>query len=119
VLLGDARPGADGLTVVELDAGAGTVASTDAGSGPVAVSVHPWEVSLALPDDFAAGSAQNRVAARVTSITHVGNRVRVGLEAGQPLVAEVTEPALRDLALAPGAPVTASWKAAATRLVPL
>jgi molybdate transport system ATP-binding protein len=119
VLLGHARAGADGLTLVELDGGAGTVASTDSGSGSVAVSVHPWEVSLARPDDFAGGSAQNRVDARVSSITHVGNRVRVGLEAGQPLVAEVTEPALRDLELAPGAPVIASWKAAATRLVAL
>jgi molybdate transport system ATP-binding protein len=49
----------------------------------------------------------------------VGNRVRVGIEAGQPLVAEVTEPAVRELDLRPGARVTATWKAAATRLLPL
>ncbi len=118
VLTGTARHGTDGLTFVKLEHQAGNVASTDAGSGPVAVSVHPWDIALARPDDVVSGSAQNRVAARVTSITHVGNRVRVGLDAGQPLVAEVTEPALRDLALETGAPVSASWKAAATRLVP-
>jgi molybdate transport system ATP-binding protein len=119
VLTGSAHPGADGLTLVRLDESAGELTSTDPGSGRVAASVHPWEIALAPPDDEASGSAQNRLGARVTSVTHVGNRVRVGLDAGQPLVAEVTEPALRDLRLEPGARVTASWKAAATRLVPL
>jgi ABC-type sulfate/molybdate transport systems ATPase subunit len=107
VLMGSAAAGPDGLTRVILDGG-GEVASTDPGSGRVAVSVHPWEIALAPPGAAADGSAQNRIDADVTSVTHVGNRVRVGLEAGQPLVAEVTEPA-----------VAASWKAAATRLVPM
>jgi molybdate transport system ATP-binding protein len=117
VLTGSARPGGDGLTLVDLDGG-GQAASIDAGSGRVAVSVHPWEIALAPAGDRSSGSAQNRVDAEVTSVTHVGNRVRVGLEAGQPLVAEVTEPAVRALGLHPGARVSASWKAAATRLVP-
>jgi molybdate transport system ATP-binding protein len=121
VLTGVAEPGPGGLTLVRLDGGGGQaeLVSTDAGSGPVAASVHPWEIALAPAADEPSGSAQNRLAARVVSVTHVGNRVRVGLEAGQPLVAEVTEPALRELRLEPGARVTASWKAAATRLVPL
>jgi molybdate transport system ATP-binding protein len=118
VLTGEARPGPDGLTLVRLD-GAGEVASTDRGSGAVAVSVHPWEIALAPAGGAAAGSAQNRVDGVVTTVTHIGNRVRVGVEGGQPLVAEVTEPAVRDLELRPGARVTASWKAAATRLVAL
>jgi molybdate transport system ATP-binding protein len=95
------------------------VASTDAGTGAVAVSVHPWEIALAPAGGVPAGSAQNRLEGVVTSVAHVGNRVRVGVEAGQPLVAEVTGPAVRELELRPGARVTASWKAAATRLVPL
>jgi molybdate transport system ATP-binding protein len=116
VLTGDARPGPGGLTLVRLDGDdGGEVASTDPGSGPVAVSVHPWEIALGP----ATGSAQNRIEGVVASITHVGNRVRVGVEAGQPLVAEVTEPALHELDLKPGARVTASWKASATRLLPL
>jgi molybdate transport system ATP-binding protein len=118
VLMGSAAAGPDGLTRVILDGG-GEVASTDPGSGRVAVSVHPWEIALAPPGAAADGSAQNRIDADVTSVTHVGNRVRVGLEGGQPLVAEVTEPAVRALALRPGARVAASWKAAATRLVPM
>jgi molybdate transport system ATP-binding protein len=118
VLTGSARPGPDGLTVVELDGG-GRAASTDSASGRAAASVHPWEIALSPAGDEPSGSAQNRLAASVVSITHVGNRVRVGLEAGQPLVAEVTEPALRELDLHRGTRVTASWKASATRLMAL
>src|SRR3712207_6869300 len=41
-----------------------------------------------------------------------------GLVAGQPLTAEVTAAAARDLGLERGSRVVATWKAAATRLVP-
>ena len=119
VLTGEARPGPDGLTLVRLDGGAADAASTDRGSGRVAVSVHPWEIALGPAGAPPTGSAQNRLVGEVTTVTHVGNRVRVGVEAAQPLVAEVTEPAVRELELRPGARVTASWKAAATRLMPL
>jgi molybdopterin-binding protein len=64
-----------------------------------------------------ASSARNHLRARVTSVTTVGSRVRVGLAAPQPLAAEVTLPAVRDLSLEPGAQVVATWKAASTRLV--
>jgi len=40
-----------------------------------------------------------------------------GLAAPQPLTAEVSEAAVRDLGLEPGARVVAGWKAAATRLL--
>ena len=51
------------------------------------------------------------------SITTVGNRVRLGLIGPQPLAAEVTQDSVERLGLEVGARVTASWKAAATRLV--
>jgi molybdate transport system ATP-binding protein len=119
VVTGEARPGPDGLTLVRLDGSDADAASTDPGSGRVALSVHPWEIALGPAGATATDSAQNRLEGRVTTVTHVGNRVRVGIEAGQPLVAEVTEPAVRDLELRPGVRVTATWKAAATRLLPL
>jgi molybdate transport system ATP-binding protein len=119
VLTGEARPGADGLTLVRIAGGVTDVASTDPGRGAVAVSVHPWEIALAPASAARAGSAQNHLEGAISTVTHVANRVRVGVEAGQPLVAEVTEPAVRNLGLAPGVPVAATWKAAATRLVPL
>jgi molybdate transport system ATP-binding protein len=116
VLLGTARSARDGLTLVEVDGG-GEVTSTDPGSGRVAVSVHPWEIALTAADAVPEGSAQNRLVGTVSAVTHVGNRVRVGIDAGQPLVAEVTDPAVRELGIRPGVRVAATWKAAATRLV--
>ena len=118
VLTGSAAPGPGGLTVVELDGG-GRVASTDPAAGPVAVTVFPWEVALEPNAAPARTSAQNHLAARVVSVTAVGGRARIGLAAGQPLVAEVSAAAVADLALAPGRLVTATWKATATRLVAL
>ena len=138
VLTGVASPGSDGLTLVALDGG-GTIVSADAASGPVGASLYPWDIVLGVPGlagrdatrggaadhaspDARSGappsSAQNHLAAEVVSITEIGGRARVGLLAGQPLVAEVTVASVHDLGLAPGARVVATWKAAATRLTP-
>ncbi len=138
VLTGTARAGGSGLTAVDLDGG-GTVVSTDAASGPVAVSVFPWEIAVTVeatargegaapgeaaapgesgaPGAAAASSPQNRLPATVTAVTAVGNRARVALARPQPLIAEITAASAERLALAPGTPVVASWKAAATRIV--
>jgi molybdate transport system ATP-binding protein len=119
VLTGHARPGEGGLTVVELDGG-GTVDSTEPATGPVAVSVFPWEITLeAAPAAQAGGSARNRLEAEVVSLTTIANRTRVGLLTPQPLAAEITGPSAQALGLRPGTRVVASWKAAATRVVPL
>jgi molybdate transport system ATP-binding protein len=116
VLTGTARGGPNGLTRVELDGG-GAVTSTDRGEGPVAVSVYPWEIAIEPESEAAHGSAQNRLAAEVLSITTVGNRVRLGLAAPQPLAAEITQASATALDLRTGTRVVATWKAAATRLV--
>jgi molybdate transport system ATP-binding protein len=116
VLTGTARAGADGLTRIALDGG-GEVAALAAGHGPVAVSVYPWEVSLAPPGDHGPDSTRNHLPVEVVSVTAVGNRVRVGLAAPQPLAAEVSEAAVRELGLRTGAHVVASFKAAATRVL--
>jgi molybdate transport system ATP-binding protein len=120
VLTGRARPGGPGdggVTRVELDGG-GTVVSTAGGEGAVAVAVHPWEIAIEPAGEVAVGSARNQLGVEVTSVTTLGNRVRVGLAAPQPLVAEITEASARRLGLAPGVRAVASWKAAATRLLP-
>ena len=63
------------------------------------------------------GSARNRLAAEVVSITTVGNRVRLGL-IGRSAARRGDHPGLGErLGLEVGARVTATWKAAATRLV--
>jgi len=118
VLTGTARPGPDGLTAVALDGG-GEAVSTDAARGRVAVSLYPWEVVLEPPGAPPLGSARNRLEARVASVTRLGNRVRVALDAHQPLAAELTAASADDLRLAPGDPVVATWKGTATRLVAL
>jgi molybdopterin-binding protein len=115
VMAGHARPDGGSLTVVELEGG-GTVTSTDTGAGPVAVSVFPWEITLIPATEATHDSARNRVVGTVQSITTIGNRVRVGLLAGQPIVAEVTQAAADELGLKVGVPVAASWKATATRV---
>ena len=117
VLNGTARPSADGLTQVEMDGG-GMLHSTDLIQGPVAALVFPWEISLEPGGAEHESSALNRLAVEVISVTEIGNRARIGLSSPQPLVAEVTVESIRSLALRPGARVTASWKATATRLVP-
>ena len=119
VLTGSARPGPEGLTTVELDGG-GEVTTVDPGTGEVAVSVYPWEISIEPAGAEAApGSTQNHLEAEIVSITTLGNRVRLGLAGPQPLAAEITTASADSLGLRAGTRVTASWKAAATRVVAL
>jgi molybdate transport system ATP-binding protein len=118
VLTGTARPGHGGLTRVRLDGG-GEVSSHEPAHGAVAVTVFPWDIALAPPGAVDPGSARNHLDVEVVSVTAVGNRVRVGLAAPQPLTAELTEPAVERLHVQPGSRVVASWKATATRLLPL
>jgi molybdate transport system ATP-binding protein len=115
-LRGLATRRADGLTAVALDGG-GSVLAADEADGRVTVVVHPWDVTLEAPGS-PLGSAQNRVEATVLTLTPAGNRLRVGLQAGQPLAAEVTRAGAERLGLAAGTHVLATWKATATRLVP-
>ncbi|MBD0281160.1 MAG: ABC transporter ATP-binding protein [Thermoleophilaceae bacterium] len=116
VMTGTAHAGPNGLTLVELDGG-GTVTSSDRGEGPVAVSVYPWEITIDPEGEAPHGSSQNRLPVEVLSVTAVGNRVRLGLAAPQPLAAEITQASAKALDLRAGSLVTATWKAAATRLV--
>ncbi len=75
VLHGEATPSADGTTQVRLDGG-GELASTDRAHGPVAVAIFPWEITLEAAGTPAHGSALNRLAVTVSSVTEVGNRAR-------------------------------------------
>jgi molybdate transport system ATP-binding protein len=118
VLTGTARRGPNGLAQIELDGGA-TITSSDTAEGRVAVSVHPAEVTLEPPGSMAPGSARNRVGGRIVTMTALDNRMRVGIETPQPLAAEITRASAEQLGLKPGDEITAAWKAAATRLLPL
>lgn len=118
VLTGTARPTNGELTIVDLDGG-GVASTTDRGQGRVALSVYPWEITISQALAAADESAQNHLPVQITSVTPIGNRARLGLVAGQPLVAEVTGKAIEDLHLTVGRQVIATWKATATRLMTL
>lgn len=113
LLPGRARPGRDGLTEVELDDGT-LIYSAEPGAGRVGVVVHPWEITLSRSE--AADSARNHVRAPVAALVPDGDRVRVRVG---PLTAEVTAAAARELELARGVTVVASFKATGARIVPL
>ena len=113
LLHGFARPSSEDLTEVVLDGGA-VVFSTDRAEGRVGVVVYPWEVSIA--HQAAADSALNHVAAPISSVVTIGNRVRVRVG---PLVGEVTSASAERLGLERGQVVVASFKATGARLVPL
>jgi molybdate transport system regulatory protein len=80
----------------------------------VAAVVYPWELTLArsAPTD----SAQNHVRGAVSTVVPVANRVRVTVGA---VTAEVTAESAARLHVREGDVLVASWKATATRLVPL
>ena len=113
LLRGDAKAGAGGLTIVRLEDGT-ELSSADEVYGTVGVIVYPWDVSLSRAP--IAGSALNHVTKTVTSIVPVGNRVRVRVG---PLSAELTALSAEQLGLRRGDEVHATFKATATRLVPL
>ena len=119
VLTGTARAGEGGLTRVALDGG-GTVLSTEPGEGPVAVSVYPWEIAL-VPGGQRAQRLGPEPPRRPGRLRHHRRRTACasGLAAPQPLTAELSDASVHELDLAPGAPVVATWKAAATRLLRL
>jgi ABC-type sulfate/molybdate transport systems ATPase subunit len=118
VLRGTVAGTSAGLTVVRLNGG-GEVRSVDAAEGEVAASVFPWEISLEPVGSAPADSVLNRLDGEIVSLTEIGNRVRVGMAAPQPLSLEVTASSARRMGLRPGSRATAAWKATATRLIPL
>lgn len=113
VLQGTARPSTHGLAEVTLDAGS-VLLSTEHGEGPVAVIVQPWDVTVARR--VGDGSSLNAIEAPISTITHLGSRVRVGIG---PIIAEITEASAQRLGLRVGESVVALFKATTTRLIPL
>lgn len=111
----------EGLTWVTGDGPAGQLLACgncdDPPGTPVEVLLRPEDVVLALPPLDARTSLTNRLPGRIASLTASSQRVLVTVDCGlaAPVLAEVTDRAVRDLGLRPGLEVLALYKAQATR----
>jgi molybdate transport system ATP-binding protein len=83
-------------------------------SGPAFLAFAPSEVALAVTPG--PGSPQNVFPGRVVELLRLPDRLRVVIDAGLVLVAEVTREAASALGLVPGLTVRASIKATAIRV---
>ena len=111
----------DGLAQIEVG-GAGEAVVEAIGDAPVGapvlVCLRPEDVTLARH----AGpppptTARNRIAGRVARLTALGPQVRVQVDGPVTLTALITRQSREDLALAPGDPVVATFKASAVHLL--
>jgi molybdopterin-binding protein len=81
------------------------------------VGIRPEDVTLVVsPDDLGRSSARNHLPGTVIRVTP-GSPVRVLVDVGFPLVAAVTPRSVAELALSPGTPVTAVFKASAAHVI--
>jgi molybdate transport system ATP-binding protein len=110
--------------VVEVNAdGRMIMASSDA-STPLEVGDHVLaciraeDIALAVGDHVERTSQRNRIGAQIRAISAEGPLVRVDLDAGFGLTAYITRPALEDLELTEGSPVSAVFKSQAVHLIP-
>ncbi|MDI6873426.1 ABC transporter ATP-binding protein [Candidatus Solincola sp.] len=121
--------GAENLLEGEVVAGKGEMVRIRVGEGEllalgdfpvgsrVKVLVHPEEVVLHVPGEEA-GSARNRLSARVLEVREMGGMVKVRLDCGFPLTAHVTRPSREEMGIAPGKAFTAALKATSLHIMP-
>jgi len=108
-LHGTAQPPKDGVSKVLVPGG--EVSAILDEPGEVFLAFSPADVTLSSKPP--AGSAQNVFPARVTALLQLGGRIRIDLDAGFPLVAELTPDSVARLHLEIGSQVYASFKATA------
>ena len=94
-------------------------AASDAPAGArVRVCIRPEDVTLVpAGESLVRSSARNHLPGTIGTVTPTAVHVRIVVDCGFPLVAAVTAPSLDELALAPGARVTAVFKASAAHLL--
>jgi len=107
----------DGLAMVSIGNALLTALAPSVATREVFVCIRGEDVILQ-HEIAAASSVRNRLMARVVSFRTEGALVRVELDAGFPLFAFITRPALAELALREGSTITALIKAPAIHLVP-
>ncbi len=80
--------------------------------------LRPEDVTLWVNSDMKKGSARNQLAGKITRLTPQGPLVRVIIDCGFQLVSLVTRASAKQMELAEGLPVTATFKASAVHLIP-
>ena len=101
----------DGETVVRTENGT-VIKLPDRLTGEVAVAVYPWDITVSTTPPES--SALNSVHGTIKTISELGNRARVTIDA---ITAEITSESLRRLELRVGQPAYATFKATGTRVV--
>ncbi|TMD62252.1 MAG: ABC transporter ATP-binding protein [Chloroflexi bacterium] len=105
--------------MTRLDVGGLTIEVTDVppqGDRFPLLLIAPTDVVVSRDD--ASGSARNRFSANVVRVENIGRVVRVVLDCGFPLVAHLTRASVRELGIAKGVAVVASFKATSPHLLP-
>jgi ABC-type sulfate/molybdate transport systems ATPase subunit len=88
------------------------ISTTGSAAGDVVVAVYPWDVTVSTVEPH--DSALNVISAPISSITELGNRVRLAVG---PISAEITSESLRRLDLRVDQHVFATFKATGTRVL--
>ena len=86
-------------------------------SDTILVVIHPWDVSLQKNSEE--GSVRNILKGKVLSISPLRDRVRVTVDAGIRITAEITRPSLEKLQIKEGDEVYAGFKTISVRVFPL
>ncbi len=91
---------------------------------PGTVGVEVWcrlssgAIALGAVHDPAGASARNRVVGRVVAIEEASDRVRVAIDVGVALHADVTKESARGMSLRPGLPIACVFKVQALEVLP-
>ncbi len=107
----------EGLAVLEAGKQTIEVAQPAEPGEWVRLCVRPEDVTLSARTGGTPSSARNHLAGQIVRLAPSGPHVRVTIDCGFPLVALVTRRSVEELGFAPGAPVTAHFKATAPHLL--
>ena len=116
IFTGRATPADGGLLTLEVEGRRIEFMGDGCTGDNVVLCIRPEHVAVSIDDPGRRTSARNVFPARVVRIVPLGLYHKVYLDCGITLVAAVTDQSLRELRLAPGSPVFASFKATAVHL---
>lgn len=109
---------AQGDAIITLENGVEINAVLEEGcGGTILVVIHPWDVSLQKTPE--GGSVRNILNGNVLSICPLRDRVRVTVDAGIQITAEITRASLERLHLTVGDDIYVGFKTMAVRVFPL